>query len=261
MPKGETLAAVQLPQVRPLVELFQRTCRGDGHELARLLFPLAHEWFDYMCKRLQRLATDGDDSRRAWLERARAKAERTQTPAFFSLLRSVIVRIGKPVQARRTTTPQATPNEADDDGKTRLERQRIEAEKRHARRQSPHHQERLQRARGRGLLVRELTTFLANRLVELAWHELRRQCDAEKARKAAQDPSAEAHSQPIRPTTANHKKPAPHPRPHVRHPTDNALNTPATGPDPASTRDASCVPRAIPVGKSANHTFLATSRA
>ncbi|MEZ5826824.1 MAG: hypothetical protein R3C97_19540 [Geminicoccaceae bacterium] len=192
MPKGETLAAVQLPQVRPLVELFQRTCRGDGHELARLLFPLAHEWFDYMCKRLQRLATDGDDSRRAWLERARAKAERTQTPAFFSLLRSVIVRIGKPVQARRTTTPQATPNEADDDGKTRLERQRIEAEKRHARRQSPHHQERLQRARGRGLLVRELTTFLANRLVELAWHELRRQCDAEKARKAAQDPFAEA---------------------------------------------------------------------
>ncbi|MEZ5825907.1 MAG: hypothetical protein R3C97_14555 [Geminicoccaceae bacterium] len=184
MPRGEVLAANQLPQIRPLVELFRHECRGDGHELARWLYPIAHEWFEGLRERLQRSSTDDGSGRLEWLERAELNAKKSP---LFSLLRSVIVRIARPVQHRRTRSAEEPASTG-------------EAEKTHGERRTPgtpgdrgtgpspepsaEDRQRRLRARGRGLLLRELAGFVAGRSVELAWHLVHRLSEAERAQKA-----------------------------------------------------------------------------
>ncbi|MEZ5826308.1 MAG: hypothetical protein R3C97_16760 [Geminicoccaceae bacterium] len=109
-----------------------------------------------------------------WLERA---DERSKEGPLLSLLRTVLVHIGRPkrVVERRP----ARPVESDDERDERLRRQ---AQERFQRSLSPEWRERLMRARGRRQLVQDLTHTLYDQLYSIGWHEIH---EAERAKAEA----------------------------------------------------------------------------
>ncbi|MEZ5845170.1 MAG: hypothetical protein R3C70_00290 [Geminicoccaceae bacterium] len=109
-----------------------------------------------------------------WLERA---DERSKEGPLLSLLRTVLVHIGRP--KRVVERQPAGPVESDEERDERLRRQ---AQERFQRSLSPEWRERLMRARGRRQLVQDLTHTLYDQLYSIGWHEIH---EAERAKAGA----------------------------------------------------------------------------
>ena len=165
---------MRMPHIQPLVELFRKTCRGDSKELAGLLLPLAHDWLEEIRERFRSDGHDGGTNALLWLERA---DERSKEGPLLSLLRTVLVHIGRP---KRVVERQPDgPVESDEERDERLRRQ---AQERFQRSLSPEWRERLMRARGRRQLVQDLTHTLYDQLYSIGWHEIH---EAERAKAGA----------------------------------------------------------------------------
>ena len=174
MSEPDRRMTMRMPHIQPLVELFRKTCRGDSKELAGLLLPLAHDWLEEIRERFRSDGHDGGTNALLWLERA---DERSKEGPLLSLLRTVLVHIGRP--KRVVERQPAKPVESDEERDERLRRQ---AQERFQRSLSPEWRERLMRARGRRQLVQDLTHTLYDQLYSIGWHEIH---EAEKAKAEA----------------------------------------------------------------------------
>ena len=174
MSEPDRRMTMRMPHVQPLVELFRKTCHGDSKELAGLLMPLAHDWLEEIRERFRSDGHDGGTGALLWLERAE---ERSKEGPLLSLLRTVLVQIGRPkrVMERRPDGPEESDEERD-------ERLRHQAQERFQRSLSPEWRERLMRARGRRQLVQDLTHTLYDQLYSIGWHEIH---EAERAKAGA----------------------------------------------------------------------------
>ena len=174
MSEPDRRMTIRMPHVQPLVELFRKTCHGDSKELAGLLLPLAHDWLEEIRERFRSDGHDGGTNALLWLERA---DERLKEGPLLSLLRTVLVHIGRP--KRVLERQPAKPVESDEERDERLRRQ---AQERFQRSLSPEWRERLMRARGRRQLVQDLTHTLYDQLYSIGWHEIH---EAERAKAGA----------------------------------------------------------------------------
>ena len=174
MSEPDRRMTMRMPHVQPLVELFRKTCHGDSKELAGLLLPLAHDWLEEIRERFRSDGHDGGTNALLWLERA---DERSKEGPLLSLLRTVLVHIGRP--KRVLERQPAKPVESDEERDERLRRQ---AQERFQRSLSPEWRERLMRARGRRQLVQDLTHTLYDQLYSIGWHEIH---EAERAKAGA----------------------------------------------------------------------------
>ena len=174
MSEPDRRMTMRMPHIQPLVELFRKTCRGDSKELAGLLLPLAHDWLEEIRERFRSDGHDGGTNALLWLERA---DERSKEGPLLSLLRTVLVHIGRP--KRVLERQPAKPVESDE---ARDERLRRQAQERFQRSLSPEWRERLMRARGRRQLVQDLTHTLYDQLYSIGWHEIH---EAERAKAGA----------------------------------------------------------------------------
>ncbi|MEZ5835561.1 MAG: hypothetical protein R3D03_07525 [Geminicoccaceae bacterium] len=132
---------------------------GEGRDgLRSMLMPWARSWFAEVSQRLFHAAGQENRDELEWLRWA---TQRRGRRPLVILLQGVLRQMDRPMRARR---PQMAP------------RPPLSPERVRELLQDPHHQQALQRARGRRRLLRQLTSLLHARLAAAAtaWVEARR---------------------------------------------------------------------------------------
>ncbi|MEZ5845333.1 MAG: hypothetical protein R3C70_01145 [Geminicoccaceae bacterium] len=224
MSEPDRRMTMRMPHIQPLVELFRKTCRGDSKELAGLLLPLAHDWLEEIRERFRSDGHDGGTNALLWLERA---DERSKEGPLLSLLRTVLVHIGRP--KRVVERQPAGPVESDEERDERLRRQEQE---RFQRSLSPEWRERLMRARGRRQLLQDLTHTLYDQLYSIGWHEIHEaeRAKAEAGAGANVEANAEAANEAAPPPSQGENAPPESARPESAPP--DSAPPKAQGPPP-----------------------------